>query len=146
MRAFEADGMQPHAEGAPRWPVEKPLLWNAVQGYRVFVEQESHEQLAALARRVRSYYDMYPEICDAQMSASDVLCDSGQSQLFESLPRVLTVGNDSNAARTIGLRFPQDVEAGLLFDRVTGQRIPVLDGNVLLPLQPWDFQAFELRA
>jgi len=146
MRAFEADGMQPHAEGAPRWPVEKPLLWNAVQGYRVFVEQESHEQLAALARRVRSYYDMYPEICGAQMSASDVLCDSGQAQLFESLPRVLTVGNDSNAARTIGLRFPQGVDAGLLFDRVTGRRIPVLDGNVLLPLQPWDFQAFELRA
>ena len=145
MRAFEADGMQPRQMNSPQWPVEKPLLWNAVQGYRVFVEQESHEQLAALARRVRAYYDMYPEICDAQMSKLDVVAGGPLVQLFDSLPRVLTIGNDSQTPRTAQIQFPPGIDAGTLFDRIAGTHIPVMDGKAKLELSAWDYRAFEVR-
>jgi hypothetical protein len=145
MRAFEADGMQPRQRNSPQWPVEKPLLWNAVQGYRVFVEQESHEQLAALARRVRAYYDMYPEICDAQMSELDVVTGGPLVQLFDSLPRVLTIGNDSQTPRTAQIQFPPGIDAGTLFDRIAGSHIPVMDGKAILELSAWDYRAFEVR-
>jgi hypothetical protein len=145
MRAFEADGMQPRQRNSLQWPVEKPLLWNAVQGYRVFVEQESHDQLAALARRVRACYDMYPEICDAQMSESDVVAGGPLVQLFDSLPRVLTIGNDSQTPRTAQIQFPPGIDAGTLFDRISGTHIPVIEGNAKLELSAWDYKAFEVR-
>ena len=145
MRAFEADGMEPHASGVPRWPVKKPLLWNAVQGYRVFMEVESHEELAELGHRVREYYDIYPEICDAQVSASDVKTTNCIAQWFDGLPSVVTCGNDSDAARPVTLKFPPSTPVAVLFDRRDQKRIPVEAGKAQFTLEPWEYRAFELR-
>ena len=145
MRAFEADGMQPHAPDAPRWPVNKPLLWNAVQGYRVFMEQESHQLLASLGHRVREYYDLYPEICDAQVSVADMQSTNCIAQWFDGLPSVVTCGNDSDAARLATLEFPAETPVALLFDRRDQKRIPVVSGKAQFQMEPWEFRAFELR-
>jgi hypothetical protein len=144
MRSFEASGQQPRAKDVPIWPVKKPLLWNTVQGYRVFVEQENHEQIASLSRRVREYYDLYPEICDAQVSAFDVKADC-MAQLFDGLPAIVTCGNDSDSARTVTLEFPPSTQVALLFDRRDQSRIPVESGKARIALDPWEFRAFELR-
>jgi Domain of unknown function (DUF6259) len=146
MRAFEAWGMEPRGRNAPPWPVAKPLLWNAVNGYRVFAELESQEQLAPLGRMVRRYYDMYPEICDAPVSVFDIDCPDAWTQLFESLPRVLTAANPKEGATKAQLTFPAEVQSGLLFDRCTGKTIPVRFGKAEVDLAPWEFRAFELRA
>jgi len=144
MRSFEASGQQPRAQGAPVWPVKKPLLWNAVQGYRVFVEQENHQQIASLARRLREYYDLYPEICDAQVSAFDVKADC-MAQWFDGLPSIVTCGNDSDSARTVTLEFPPSTQVALLFDRRDRTRVPVESGKARIALNPWEYRAFELR-
>jgi hypothetical protein len=145
MRAFEADGIQPHASDAPRWPVQKPLLWNAVQGYRVFMEVESHEVLGPQGRRVREYYDLYPEICDAQVSAADVLTTNCIAQWFDGLPSVITCGNDSDSARDVTLEFPAATQVALLFDRRDQKRVAVESGKAKFQMAPWEFRAFELR-
>ena len=144
MRSFEASGQQPRAKNAPIWPVKKPLLWNAVQGYRVFVEQENHEEIASLGRRVREYYDLYPEICDAQVSAGDVKAEC-MAQLFDGLPQIVTCGNDSDSARTVTLEFPPSTQVALLFDRRDRTRIPVESCKARIALAPWEYRAFELR-
>jgi hypothetical protein len=145
MRAFEADGMQPHGPNAPLWPVKKPLLWNAVQGYRVFMEQESHDVLAPLGRRVREYFDLYPEICDAQVSVADVQSTNCMAQWFEGLPSVVTCGNDSDAARLVTLEFPPASPVALLFDRRDQKRILVESSKAQFQMEPWEYRAFELR-
>ena len=145
MRAFEADGLEPHAPNAPRWPVKKPLLWNAVQGYRVFMEQESHEVLAPLGRRVREYFDLYSEICDAQVSVADVQSTNCMAQWFDGLPSVITCGNDSDAARLVTLEFPAATPVALLFDRRDQKRISVESGKAQFQMEPWEYRAFELR-
>ncbi len=145
MRAFEADGMEPRTPGASRWPVKKPLLWNAVQGYRIFMEGESHEVLAGMGRRIREYYDLYPEICDAQVSLCDVKATDCMAQWFDGLPPVVTCGNDSDAARTVTLEFPAATQVALLFDRRDQKRISVEAGKAQFTLEPWEYRAFELR-
>ncbi len=146
MRAFEADGMQPHAPDAPTWPVKKPLLWNAVQGYRVFMEVESHEELATLGRLVRQYHDLYPEICDAPVSPADVQTTNSIAQWFDGLPSIVTCGNDSDATRLITLQFPNATPVALLFDRRDQKRVTVESGKAQFQMEPWEFRAFELRA
>ena len=146
MRAFEASGQQPRARDAAVWPVLRPLLWSAVQGYRVFTEMENHEIIAPLGRLVRNYFDLYPEVCDAEMSPFDVDASAGLVQLFDSLPRVITCGNDADSRRTITLSFPKEVHAAELFDRRDQKRIPVNEGKALLTLEPWELRAFELHA
>jgi len=121
------------------------LLWNAVQGYRVFMEQESHEDLAPMGRRVREYYDLYPEICDAQVSGDDVQSANCMTQWFEGLPSVVTCGNDSDAARLITLEFPVATPVALLFDRRDQKRISVISGKAQFQMEPWEYRAFELR-
>jgi len=145
MRAFEADGMQPHASDAPNWHVKRPLIWNAVQGYRVFMEQESHEALASLGRLVRQYYDLYPEICDAPVCASDVQANNALAQWFDSSPQVVTCGNDSDSPRRATLEFPAGTPVAELFDRRDGKRVAVESGEVTISLDPWEYRAFELR-
>lgn len=146
MRAFEASGQWPRAEGAPVWPVKRPLLWNAVQGYRVFTELENHEQIASLSHMVRVYFDMYPEICDADVSVFDVEASNCLSQLFECLPRIVTCGNDADEARIVTLIFPKEVHVAELFDRRDQKRIPVIDQKTSFNMNPWELRAFELRA
>lgn len=146
MRAFEAWGLEPKAKDAPVWPVAKSLLWNAVQGYRIFAEQESHEQLTELGHRIRGYYDMYPEICDAPVSMFNVEAGDLLTQLFESAPRVMTVGNASDSPVTTTLQLPSEVQSGLLFDRCDQKKVSVIANKVELSLQPWEYRAFELRA
>jgi hypothetical protein len=145
MRAFEAWGMQPHGRNAPLWPVAKPLLWNAVNGYRVFAELESQEQLAPLGRMVRKYFDMYPEICDAQVSAFDTDCVGVWTQIFESLPRVLTVANATEKPVIARMTFPEAIQTGILLDRCDQRTISVRFRKAELSLDPWEFRAFELR-
>jgi len=145
MRAFEAWGMQPRGKGVPVWPVAKPLLWNAVNGYRVFAELESQEDLASMGRLIRGYYDLYPEICDATVSPIDLECGPLMSQLFDSLPRVATFGNASERQVETLVRFPASLQAGSLFDRTSHQSLPVHSGQVTLSLTPWQYRAFELR-
>lgn len=146
MRAFEAWGQQPRAQDAPVWPTAKPVLWSAVQGYRIFAEQENREVLAPTGRLIREYYDLYPEICDAPMSSFDVRCNEASVQLFDSLPRVLTIGNLTGSAVTAHLDFPLEAQTGLLFNRRDQSRIAVMGGKAEISLIPWDYRAFELRA
>lgn len=145
LRAFEATGQQPRAKEAQPAPVLWPLLWSAVQGHRIFVEQENHDQIRSLGRLVREYFDLYPEICDAEMSAAEVRTDKCIAQRFDALPQVLTVGNDAAIARQATVQLPPETLVGVLFDRRDQTRIPVIDGKATLPMEPWQFRAFELR-
>jgi len=146
MRAFEAWGVQPRGKGAPVWPVARPVLFNAVNGYRIFAELESQNQLAELGRLIRSYYDLYPEICGSLVSPFDLQSDELMSQLFDSLPRVATFGNASDSELKAIVTFPSEIQAGLLFDRKDGSSVPLRNGKAELALKPWQYRAFELRA
>ena len=145
LRAFEATGQQPRAKESRTAPVLWPLLWTAVQGHRIFVEEENHQQIGPHSRRIREYFDLFPEICDAEMSSTDVVTSNCIAQSFDGLPPVLTVGNDSDTARQATVQFPAAAPVGLLFDRRDGTRVPVADGKASFPLEPWQFRAFELR-
>jgi hypothetical protein len=88
---------------------------------------------------------MYPEICDAQVSAFDVKTTNCIAQWFDGLPSVVTCGNDSDAARPATLEFTSSTPVAVLFDRRDQKRIPVEAGKAQFILEPWEYRAFELR-
>jgi len=141
LRAFESwsDRNQSPAGRPPEWM----HLWNSVNGQRIYAHAPHADEMAAMSRRTRRYYDAYPEICDNQMSALEIQADECLSQLFEGTPRIVTVGNASEQPRRVRIKLP--VAAGVLFDRVCSERVAVADGVAELDLAPWQFQAFEVR-
>ncbi|HYG34860.1 MAG TPA: hypothetical protein VEC99_08760, partial [Clostridia bacterium] len=141
MRAYESWGYVPRNgsnEDLKRW-----FLWNCVQGYRVYAHNASREVMAEASRKVRRYYDSFPEICDSPMSLLTPRAENGFAQLFDGPPQVVTVGNPSSSSVECSLTVP--VSASALFDRVTGQEIPILNGAAKISMQPWEYRAFELR-
>lgn len=141
MRQFESWGYVPrdgNVDALKRW-----FIWNSVQGHRAYAHNAHREEMAAMSAHVRRYYDAFPEICDAPMSALDVPAQNGIGQLFESSPRVLTLGNTNAVAVEVVLTLP--VPGSLLLDRVAGTRVPVSNGRAQLKLEPWSYQAFEIR-
>jgi hypothetical protein len=141
MRQFESWGYVPR--GGDSDTLRRWFIWNSVNGHRAYAHNASREPMIELSARVRRYYDSFPEICDSPMSVLDVLSPDCAAQLFEGPPRVLTVGNTSNARVETTLTLP--VPASLLLDRVDGLRLPVIDRAVKVSLGPWEYRAFELR-
>jgi hypothetical protein len=119
-------------------------VWNSVNGQRIYSHTPDCAQMAALGARTRRYYDMFPEICDNEMSVHDVKTENCRAQLFEGRPQVITVGNLSAQKAKAKLTVP--VPCGILFDRVDSLRVPVDKGRAALELEPWEFRAFEVRA
>jgi hypothetical protein len=142
MRAFESRGSI--QEMANYHPIQYLQNWNAVTGHRIYTHAQDENETASAGRRIRQYYDLYPEVCDNQMSALDVLVSGCAAYLFEAMPMVMTVANLTDQPARASLTLP--TPCGLLFDRVTGQRVPVLDKQAILMLGPWEFVVFELRA
>ncbi len=135
MRAFESwgYGKQP----------QRSHVFNSVTGHRIYAHNSSTEIMAALSLGTRRYYDLYPEIADAQMSAREIICDGCIANLFEGARSVLTAGNPSAAPAEVTIGIPTGDTC--LFDRTSGARIGVADGRARVALGPWEFRAFELR-
>jgi hypothetical protein len=142
MRAFESWASRQAA------PVDRPIewlhVWNSVVGHRIYAHGPHADEMAAWSHRTRRYYDAFPEICDAPLSQRDVEARHCMACLFDAMPVVLTVGNLSSQPVQAQVRLP--VPGGMLFDRVDGLRVPVVDGEAALTLPPWEFRAFEVRA
>ena len=145
MRAFESwSSSDPTPAGKIAGPPEKLLVWNAVNGYRIYAHSPLHEQVASISRGIRHYYDLYPEVTDSPMSRLDVECANCLSQLYDGQTvEVLTVGNLTGSAVRATITLPAD--AGELFDRADSTRIPVRERKVNLELKPWEFRGFEVR-
>lgn len=102
--------------------------------------------MQALSRLTRDYYDAYPEICASDLSNPPPACEAPiRAELFDSLPRVMTVANPAPQRWRACIGLPGR-EAGMLLDRVSGQRVAVEAGHATLPLEPWGYAAYELRA
>jgi hypothetical protein len=146
MRSYESWRPHPAKGGKPVGQKPErfhPLnTWNAVHGQRIYVGKHN-AGMEQEAQRVRRYYDAFPEICDAPLSEQGVECEGGDAELFESKARVLTAGNLEDTPADVTIRLP--VPAGVLFDRVEGLRVPVMDGVARLDMQPHKFRAFEVR-
>ncbi|BDI30484.1 hypothetical protein CCAX7_25350 [Capsulimonas corticalis] len=141
MRVFESWGDSPAKSPRARH------IWNAVHGHRIYAHEPARAQMGDLARRTRRYFDSFPEITEAPMSVADIEVSSpgAIAALFESLPPVVTVGSTSGAACEIDLTLPLGMAAGVLFDRVTGDRVPVHAGTARVALEGHDFRAYEVR-
>ena len=144
MRAFESWGNDRLSPTAPEVRREYLHVWNSVTGHRIYSHTPGWEEMAPLSARTRRYYDSFPEICERQLSMDDVAAENCLACLFDGLPRVMTIGNlsDQPVQATVMLPAP----CGMLFDRVDSTRVPVANGTATLPLAPWEFRAFELRA
>ena len=135
MRAYESWGYD-------KLP-QKVLVWNAVNGHRIYAHNSETELMAPLSEHTRRYYDAFPEITENQMSALDAACKGCIAQVFEGRTTVITVGNTTAQPVQAALAVP--VVGGVLFDRVDGTRLPILDGKARLQLGAWQFRAFEVR-
>lgn len=140
MRAYESWGS---GRGGYGQPSQKLHLFNAVNGNRIFSHNPNRERMADLSLRTWRYYDAFPEVCDSPMSVMDVKCQGCIAQLFEGPPRVVTAGNatDQRSEAFLNLAVP----GAVLFDCVDGTRVPVVNGQAVLSLEPWEFRAFEIR-
>ena len=148
MRAFESWTSGGSSPDQPMHPPEFYQIRNAVTGHRIYAHDPLADRMAGMGRHVRRYYDAFPEICDNPLSEWGIGligpgAESCKAELFEGMPRVLTVGNLTDSAVDIELVIP--AVAGILFDRVDSTRVPV-HHQAHLSLKPWEFRAFELRA
>ena len=145
MRAFESWGTNGNnGRGVLVGPPRKLLVWNAVNGHRIYAHNPAHEMVGTLSLGIRHYYNTYPEIVDNQMSALDVSCENCIAQMFEGTsPTILTVGNPTSAPAKATMTIP--VSAAELFDRVDSRRISVNAGKASIDLKAWEFRAFEIR-
>jgi hypothetical protein len=135
MRAFESWS---HGENP-----QKFHLFNAVNGEYIYAHNSQTALMAPISLETRRYYDMYPELTEAQMSSSEVLCSSCWAAAFEGLRPVISIANASGASVDANVSLSQP--GTILFDRVNGDRIPVSGGHASVHLGPWQFRAFELR-
>jgi len=135
MRAFESWGYGKDPQ--------RSHLFNAVNGHRIYAHNSAVELMTPLSLATRRYYDLYPEITEAQMYASDVPCDGCIANLFEGTRSVVTVGNPSPGDATAAITIPTGDT--VLFDRTTGARIAITGNRAQIPLRAWQFRAFELR-
>ena len=119
------------------------LVFNAVNGYRLFAHGSFFDQLGPQAARIKEYHRLYPEIYKSPISIQDAVCDNCMAQLFEGPELVLTVGNTTDKEIEAGLVLP--VRSGVLFDRVTSARVPVQQGKAVLKLSPWEVRAYAVR-
>ncbi len=144
IRTFESWSSEKRG-GADR-PIEALHLFNAVTGQRIYAHQPNAGRMQALSRLTRDYYDAYPEICTSDLSNPPPACEAPiLAELFDSVPRVMTVANPTPQRWRACIGLPGR-EAGMLLDRVSGQRVAVEAGHATLPLEPWGYAAYELRA
>jgi hypothetical protein len=145
MRAFESWGTNgTNRRGMLVGPPQKLLVWNAVNGHRIYAHNPVHDMVGTLSLGIRHYYDTYPEIVDNEMSALDVGCENCIAQMFEGASStIVTVGNPTDAPVKAEMSIP--VPAAELFDRVDTRRISVKGSKVSIELKPWEFRAFEIR-
>ncbi|MGA2866932.1 MAG: DUF6259 domain-containing protein [Verrucomicrobiota bacterium] len=139
LRVFESSRCSPSKPEPP----QREQVWNSVNGLRIYAHNPNRQEMAPYSIKTRHYYDAFPEIPNNRIALEDVKCEHCIAQLFEAPYPILTVGNltDKDITATVTLAPP----AGILFDRVTSAKIPVVNGKVTLPLTGWDFMAFEVR-
>lgn len=135
IRAFESWGYGKEPQ--------KNHIFNAVNGERIYAHSSSTDLMAPISLETRQYDDAFPEITDAPMSLADVRCSGCLAAMFEGEHAVITAGNATGAPVTATLSVPGSDT--ILFDRVSGDRIPVQDGTAVFPLKAWGYRAFELR-
>jgi hypothetical protein len=125
-------------------PIEKLHLFNAVHGCHIYSHHPDNQYMQALSYRTRQYYDLYPEIWEHHITTHTVKTNHCIAELFEGLPRVITVGNTTDEEVEASVVLPY--EAGVLFDRFDNKRVQVENKKATFTLAPWEFRAFELRA
>jgi hypothetical protein len=143
MRAYESWGAGSAAAPVSFDKLRKSHIWNAVNGHRIYAHAHWFPRMAPLSLRTRRYYDAFPEITEARMSALDVSCRNCIARLYEGDNVVLTVGNDTGRHVDVETTIP--VGAAILLDRVDGTRVPLAGGKFSFKLKPYEFRAFELR-
>ena len=121
-------------------------IFNFVNGHVIYAHNPDRDEMAEISRHVRKYYDSFPELCKAPISVMDAAATGGAlTQLFDDgVRRVITVGNQSDAAINTEIRLP--FEAGALLDRVTSETFPFVDGVCALPMDGYGMRAFEILA
>jgi hypothetical protein len=77
------------------------------------------------------------------MSALEIQCSACVAAAFEGLRPIISIANPSATGVNATLNIP--LPGTILFDRVTGDTIPVSSGRVPVYLKAWQFRAFELR-
>jgi hypothetical protein len=142
MRAYESWASRQDIQDYK--PLEYLHLWNSVTGHRIYAHSPNAKDMAQLGHHTRRYYDLYPEVCDNQMSMFEVSTHGCLVYLFDAMPMVMTVANLTPVPSDATLTIP--IPGGILFDRVTGQRVPLQDGHAKLLLEPWEFRVYEIRA
>lgn len=125
-------------EEAPR-----NLVFNAVNGYHIFAHGAFFDTLGPQAAKIKEYHRLFPEVYKGQMSVLDPVCDNCMTQMFEGPLPVVTVGNPTGKEVEASLTLP--VTSGVLFDRVTSGRVPLVKGKASLKLAPWEVRAYEVR-
>ncbi len=138
MRAYESWS----SKRAPV-PIQKLHIWNFVTGHRIYCHNPDRNEMKEMSLKTRRYYDMFPEICDNDISVKSIGSENCIAELFGKESYVITVGNVTDEKVRASLEIP--VPCGVLFDRLDSKRIPVIDGKAKLELKPWEFRAFEIR-
>ncbi|HLH02949.1 MAG TPA: DUF6259 domain-containing protein [Bryobacteraceae bacterium] len=119
-------------------------IFNAVNGEYIYAHDSETDIMAPISLATRHVYNAYPEITHAQMLAADLACTGCIAALFDGgNGPILTVGNSAGTAVNGTVKIP--ASGTVLFDRVTGVHIEVENGQASIPLQGWEFRAFEIR-
>jgi len=144
LNVFESWGYAPGEMGRRGDNNEALHLFNAVHGHRIYAHDPLRDRMASLSLHTRRVYDAFREVCEHPISVLSPRAENCIAQLFDGMPRVLTVANIDAFAVAARLELPFD--AGVLFNRMNGHRVPVRGRRAELPLQPFELCAFEVRA
>jgi len=142
MRAFESWGYGETNTGGD--DTEKYRhIWNSVTGHFIYSHNSNLKAMEIISLHTRRVYNSFPEITQNPMSAYEMQTENCMAEMFEGLPRVVTIGNLTN--HPVNARACIPAPAGVLFDRMAGVRVPVQNEWVELMMEPWEFRAFEIR-
>jgi len=137
INACDSWGYEPDEDAA-----KAKLIFNAVNGHRIYAHNERFDALTPLLRRIKAMYDIYPELLEWDISELDA--GGGLTQLFEGRRGlILTVGNDTGSDRTANLTLP--AEAGALYDRAANRIVTVIGRRADITAPAYSATAFEVR-
>jgi len=119
------------------------LVFNAVNGYRIFAHGPFFDTLGPQTAKVKEYHRLFPEVYKGRISVLEPACDNCMTQMFEGPLPVVTVGNPTGQQMDASLTVP--VSGAILFDRVSSGRVPLVKGNAKLKLAPWEVRFYEVR-
>lgn len=126
MNAFESWGYGDNPQTA--------LLFNAVNGFPIYAHNSHTETMAPYSRRVRDYYDVYPEITDAQMSERVPACPSCLAAIFEGNKTIVTGETRKARSRALTSRYLR--KALFCLTGTPGSELPVDPASFTSPCSP----------